>query len=85
MLTCREIADFLSAYHEGELPPAQRAEFDRHLAVCGPCVTYLQGYQHTIKLCTALGNEAHTADQHAEIPAELVKAILAARASDKGQ
>src|ERR1041385_3006363 len=33
-VTCREVADFLMEYIDGTLPSAQRATFDRHLAVC---------------------------------------------------
>ncbi len=33
----------LSAYHDGELPAADRAVVQRHLADCPPCVGYLDG------------------------------------------
>jgi anti-sigma factor RsiW len=77
-LTCREVADFLMAYEDGELSAEMRAEFDAHLVVCPDCVAYLAGYRATV----ALGRQAF-ADAHAaaadEVPEELVQAVLAAR------
>jgi anti-sigma factor RsiW len=77
-LTCREVADFLMAYEDGELAPAERSEFDRHLAVCPDCVAYLASYRATV----ALGKRAFADEDAAaadEVPAELVAAVLAAR------
>jgi len=75
-LTCREIADFLMAYDDGELPPPERAVFDAHLAVCPDCVAYLQSYRATV----ALGKQAfRDGDAATAVPERLVDAILAAR------
>lgn len=49
-ITCREISEFLLAYLERELEPEARAEFERHLNYCPPCVHYLDGYRETIEL-----------------------------------
>jgi len=77
-LTCREIADFLMVYEDGELSAEERREFDAHLAVCPDCVAYLESYRATV----ALGKQAF-ADENAaaadEVPEELVEAVLAAR------
>lgn len=83
MMSCRELIDFLIDYHSGELPPGQRAEFDRHLAICPPCVAYLKTYDATIRL----GREAmQELQRHGEaaMPEALVQAILASRAAGKG-
>ena len=48
--TCREIAEFLWAYVGGELSAEERAEFDRHIALCGCCHNYLDTYRATIEL-----------------------------------
>jgi anti-sigma factor RsiW len=77
-LTCREIADFLMAYEDGELSDEVRGEFDAHLAVCPDCVAYLESYRATV----ALGKQAFAdADAAAadQVPEELVQAVLAAR------
>jgi anti-sigma factor RsiW len=77
-LTCREVADFLMAYDDGELAAPERAAFDAHLAQCPDCVAYLQSYRATV----ALGKRAF-ADENAaarnHVPEELVRAVLAAR------
>ncbi len=78
MLTCKELIEFLWRYLAGELPPAERAEFDRHLALCDSCHAYLETYRKTVEL----GQLAY-ADLDApvpeDVPEELVQGILAAR------
>jgi len=75
-MTCRELIDFLGDYYADELPADQRAEFERHLAVCKHCRWYLESYRTTI----ALGRSASQAVA-TEMPEELVQAILSARAA----
>lgn len=77
-MTCREFASFISDYLVGELPRADRLQFERHLAACPNCERYLAQYRETI----AAGRAAF-ADQDGElapeVPEELVRTILAAR------
>jgi anti-sigma factor RsiW len=79
-VTCREFADFMGEYLSGELPPDLRGPFDHHLRLCINCQRYLTSYRETV----ALGKQAF-ADADAAVPAEvpenLVKAILAARSA----
>ena len=78
MLTCREFADFLMAYLDGELPEGQRTEFQTHLDICPPCVHYLETYEETVRL----GKACCAPDDGpppVAAPAPLNKAILAAR------
>jgi len=77
-VTCRQFADFIADYLTGELPEAARAAFDRHLALCPNCRRYLAGYEETIRL----GRAAFADDDAAvpaQVPEELVQAILTAR------
>ena len=77
-MTCREFADFMADYLADELPPDLRRPFDDHLSVCVNCQRYLTSYRETI----ALGKGAFADDDAAvpaDVPEELVKAILAAR------
>ena len=74
-ITCNELLDFLYLYLENELPDDRRAEFDRHLAVCGPCREYIRQYQDTVRL----GRSAYSDPGATEVPEELVQAILKAR------
>lgn len=78
MITCRELIEFLLEYRNGELTPQQRAVFDEHLAVCPPCVAYLDTYEKTIEMTKA----AYSCPDHGEVPEELVQAILAALQTD---
>ena len=74
-LTCQQLIDFIMGYLEGELPPAQRAEFDRHMAACPSCVDYLKTYEKTVELARTCTND-QVPD---EVPESLVQAILEAR------
>ena len=73
--SCREFVEFLGGYLAGELPPGQRARFDAHLARCPACVSYMRTYREAVRL----GQAALGADPPAEVPEELVRAILEAR------
>lgn len=76
-MTCRELDDFLLDYVGGDLPEDVRREFDSHLRVCPACVDYVQTYRVSIRI----GKAAFAGDGEvpAEVPEELVRAILAAR------
>ena len=77
-MTCREFASFISDYLVGELPRADRLQFERHLAACPNCERYLAQYRETI----AAGRAAFAdpdGELPPEVPEELVRAILAAR------
>ena len=77
-LTCREVADFLLEYLEGDLPVHQRRAFRRHLFWCSACVAYVESYRKTVNLARALGQE--TPPELSEpLPEEIVRAVLAAR------
>jgi anti-sigma factor RsiW len=77
MITCRELIDFLMSYVDGELPPEQRAEFDRHLGACPPCRRYLDSYEQTVRLSKGL--KEGDASPAPAAPEPLIQAILAAR------
>lgn len=84
-MTCQEIVDFLMAYVDGEMPADQAAIFAHHIEVCPECLEYLESYQQTVTLAkVACGEETPAAARNPPIPDELVRAILAARARDKG-
>lgn len=77
-MTCREFIAFLDEYFSGEQSAEVRVEFDRHLSLCEDCRTYLQTYDATIKLVRALGDTPDNVPP-ADVPEDLVRAILAAR------
>jgi anti-sigma factor RsiW len=74
-VTCREFADFVMDYFEGQLAADARARFDRHLTLCPDCVHYLQQYRDTVQA----GQAAFDDDVPAPAPDDLVRAILDAR------
>jgi len=78
-VTCREFAEFIGEYLSGDLAPDVRAAFERHLGRCSNCEKYLAGYRETIRL----GKQALADDgaPPAEVPDDLIAAILAARRS----
>lgn len=78
-MTCRELAAFVMGYLDGELQGDQRRRFDAHLAECPDCVRYLREYRATVRA----GQDAYadTDDLPADVPEDLVKAILASRAT----
>jgi anti-sigma factor RsiW len=77
-VTCREFADFIADYLTGDLPPATRAAFDQHLQACENCVVYLQNYRAVLRV-GKLAFEDEQAPVPAEVPYDLVQAILEAR------
>lgn len=76
-MTCREFAEFLDAFLAGALLVEEQNAFHRHLAVCKDCVAYMDSYRRTIEACGQLG--ADTGPVPADVPEELVRAILASR------
>jgi anti-sigma factor RsiW len=53
-MTCRECAELLMAFVEGELDAAQREFFEKHLQECQPCIAYMESYKITIQLSRQL-------------------------------
>ncbi len=81
MLTCQALEGFIVDYLDGTLPRAQRRKFDLHLRLCPDCGRYLEAYKRTISLSQAACRDPD-APVPADVPEELVKAILAARDED---
>lgn len=77
-LACREVLDFIMAYLDEDLTPAQRREFDRHLGVCPSCTNYLDSYKATIKLGQAI-NQGLDEPATGSVPDGLLRAIREAR------
>ena len=74
-ITCQQLIDFIMSYLDDELPGEQRAEFDRHMAVCPSCVDYLKTYEKTVLLAKTCADDPVPDD----VPETLVQAILEAR------
>jgi anti-sigma factor RsiW len=76
-MTCRELVEFLMDYLDGVLPEPERSCFEEHLGECPDCIAYLASYREAVRL----GKEACTTGDAipAEVPEDLVRAVLAAR------
>ena len=79
-MTCREFADFMMDYLSEELSSEARDRFEHHLSLCTNCRKYLTSYEETVKLGKK-AFEDESAPLPAEVPEDLVAAILAARRS----
>lgn len=77
-MTCREFADFIMDYLAGELPADAREPFERHLSRCHNCHEYIAQYKGTIQ-AGRLAFQNPDDEVPAEVPEDLVKAVLAAR------
>jgi anti-sigma factor RsiW len=56
-VTCREVAELLIDFVEGELPEARMITLQQHICACPPCLFYLETYQTTIEATRALPAE----------------------------
>jgi anti-sigma factor RsiW len=79
-VTCRELAEFMMAYLDGELDASLRRRFEEHLAGCAECVRALREYRATVRA----GQLAYADEPPADVPEELVKAILTGNAAKRG-
>jgi anti-sigma factor RsiW len=79
-MKCRDFTQFILEYQAGELSAETRLAFEQHLRKCRNCDHYLHGYELTVLLEKA-AFESHAGDHPvpADVPEELVQAILAAQ------
>ncbi len=68
-LACRELVELVTDYLEGALPPADRARFDKHIAGCDSCTTYLAQMRETLRLLGRITEDS--------VPPESRKTLLA--------
>ncbi|MFL7791954.1 MAG: Ig-like domain-containing protein [Anaerolineae bacterium] len=72
-MNCKRIRPLLSAYHDGELDPAQQAEVEAHLAACLECAHTLDGYRSLGQDVRGLPNVRPPAGMQAEFEKRLHK------------
>ncbi len=78
MLTCREFDHFIADYFEGSLSGYARLKFKLHLMMCSNCMSYIAAYKRSKELGKVVFSDLD-AELPAEVPEELVKAVLASR------
>jgi len=85
-MTCCELLDFIDDYLDGGLSPEVREVFEKHMGKCRPCKAYLDTYMQTVSASRACCEDAVRHDSACDsLPAELVRAILAACGCKKSQ
>jgi anti-sigma factor RsiW len=75
MMTCRECAELLLEYLEGELDADVCERIRQHLEFCPPCVTYVETYQVTIKITKQMTCAPLPADVEERLRAALQKCL----------
>ena len=83
-MTCREVNDFLADYRSGELLPEVRRRFEEHIGGCAACVAYVRSYDEAVRLARGAGAELAQQMLPAEVPEQLIDAILAATTRARG-
>jgi anti-sigma factor RsiW len=78
-MKCRDFTQFILEYQSGELTAETRLAFEAHLRKCRNCVHYLHGYELTVLLEKAAYGCVGPEEVPAEVPEELVQAILSAQ------
>jgi anti-sigma factor RsiW len=77
-LTCRDFVTFLGDYLDGRLSGEQVSRFNEHLSRCPPCVTYTETYLTAVRIGKSVLRDSDESVP-ADVPEDLVQAILAAR------
>ena len=49
-LTCKELVELVTAYHEGALSARDRQRFEEHVVFCDGCASYLDSMRRTIEV-----------------------------------
>jgi anti-sigma factor RsiW len=78
LVTCRQLADFILEYLDGQLPDQTKSAFEHHLTLCPNCVNYIASYGKTVEMARR-AFDADPSEPSLQMPEELVRAILAAR------
>jgi hypothetical protein len=81
-ITCAEFERFVMDYYGEQLTARQRSMFDFHMRICPMCDVHFQSYVKAIEMGRELFKEEE-ALQKAELPPDLVMAILETRRADR--
>lgn len=66
-LSCRELVELVTAYREGALAAEERVRFEAHLAICPPCVRYVEQLDLTVRAVGDLNEEIEQASSTQEL------------------
>jgi hypothetical protein len=77
-VTCEDFERFVIDYHEGHLTDRQRAVFEFHMEICPMCRVHFRSYVKAVQMGQRL-YEDEVAQEPAELPEDLIAAVLEAR------
>lgn len=66
-ITCQQLVAALTGYLEGAMDAQQRADIERHIAVCRGCTAYVEQMRDTIALVGRLAEDAPATEQSTEL------------------
>ena len=78
-MKCRELAEFILHYLEGELDAETRERFERHLSRCANCRRYIAAYKTTVDLSQRAFDDEQATAGNTGAPEDLIQAILSSR------
>ena len=81
MINCRAFESYVQEFLDETLPENQLRVFRLHLRVCPECRIYLAAYRTTVELGKAVFAVEDDLPVPEQVPADLIRAILAARAA----
>ena len=67
MLSCRALVRLVTDYLEGALGAEDRLRFDRHIAICPPCRSYLAQMRATLAVAGELTEESISPEARAHL------------------
>lgn len=83
-VSCRDMAAFLDDYIDGKLPEHTRQQFEEHLAVCPPCIDYIESYRRTIHMTRQCLCEDQASPPPKDVPEGLISAIIQSQTKAEG-
>jgi len=75
-VSCREVVELVTDFLEGTLALDRRDVFERHVAMCTWCETYLYQMRHTLLVIGGLRED--------DVPAPLVDSLTLAFRAERG-
>ena len=66
-LSCQELVELVTDYHEGALSDADRARFEAHIAGCENCTKYLRQMREMLELLGELTTESLSPQAESEL------------------
>ncbi len=79
---CRDLFAALSEYLDAELPAADCAAIEKHIADCPPCVEFVNSLRKTVALCRTPMEPVGPPAVTAEVRARLLSAYRASMEGD---